>query len=167
MRSRELVTALREHIAKELENYPFPDPSGVDHSCRVFLHGLSDAQDAKTYPFVCVRWMDGELEEADAQASVKETVGLVLGVYTPESQEAAGILLAELVDALMGIVRRTRLLAQKFQLQLPIHASMPDPERKWNEYHMATLTTTWQYAIPVTPLFEGGRSFTELDWRRK
>lgn len=161
MRSHELIIALRDHIAKELENYPFPDPSGEDHSCRVFLHGLPDAQDAKTYPFVCVRWVDGELEEADAQAGVKETVALVVGVYTPESQEAAGYLLAQLIDALMGIVRRTRLLAQRFQLVLPIQAGIPDPERKWNEYHMATVTTTWQYAIPVTPLFENKRSFIE------
>jgi hypothetical protein len=161
MRSRELVTSLHAHLAAELKNYAFPDPSGTPHDCRVFLHGLPDTQDARTYPFVCVRWVDSGLEEDGDGAYVTETVTLILGVYAPESQEEAGILLAELMDAVVGCVRRCRLLEHRFQRELPIRAAIPDPERQWNQYHMATVTTTWQYGIPVTPISADGFALTE------
>lgn len=163
MRSHELLPAIVECLEKALAKYPFPDPSGKDVPPRVFLHGLPDDQGDSAYPFVCVRWTDGEWEEADAMAGGTETVALVLGVFAPESQEQAGKLLAILIDACAATIRRTRILAKKFERQMPIRAAVPDPERRWNQYHMATITTVWQYAIPVTPLWENGKSIHKIN----
>ena len=163
MKSRELLPAIVACLQEGLASIPFPDPDGGEVAPRVFLHGLPDNQEDACYPFVCVRWADGQWDESDAAAGAEETVALVLGVYAPQSQEQAGQLLALLLDACVYIVRSNRLLARKFERRMPIRASVPDPERRWNQFHMATVTTTWQYVIPVTPLWENGQSIHRIN----
>ena len=82
----------------------------------------------------------------------RETLALVLGMYAPESQEQAGLILAELLDWTRAVLRRNRVVAKKFQLELPLKASIPDPEKQWMEYHMATVFPEYQYIIPSIPL---------------
>ena len=98
----------------------------------MFLHGLPDEQGRRTYPFICVRWVSGDINEGvDGYigAEGRETLALVLGMYAPESQEQAGLILAELLDWTRAVLRRNRVVAKKFQLELPLKASIPDPEK--------------------------------------
>ncbi|MDE7064853.1 MAG: hypothetical protein K2O70_05195, partial [Desulfovibrionaceae bacterium] len=70
----------------------------------------------------------------------------------PESQEQAGLLTAEILDVLRASLMRQRLLADMFDLELPLKGSQPEPRKQWNEYHLATLITRWNYAISRRPL---------------
>ena len=155
MRSRELLLSVRELLTEAMKDYPFPAPGGSREDLEVFIHGLPDEQGRRTYPFICVRWAGGDISEgADVYggAEGRETLALVLGLYAPESQEQAGLILAELLDWTRAVLRRNRVVAQKFELALPLKASVPDPEKQWMEYHLATLYPEYQYVIPSTPL---------------
>ena len=68
------------------------------------------------------------------------------------ARRQAGLILAELLDWTRAVLRRNRVVAKKFQLELPLKASIPDPEKQWMEYHMATVFPEYQYIIPSTPL---------------
>lgn len=152
MRSRELLLAVKELLAESMKEYPFPTPEGSCEDLQVFLHGLPDEQGRRTYPFICVRWASGGIDEGMEGAEGRETLALVLGMYAPESQEQAGLILAELLDWTRAVLRRNRVVAKKFQLELPLKASIPDPEKQWMEYHLATIYPEYQYVIPSTSL---------------
>ena len=77
-----------------------------------------------------------------------ETLALVIGMFAPEGQEQAGLLLAELLDWLRAVLRRNRVVAKKFELQYPLKSSMPEPDRQWIEHHYATVYPEYQYVIP-------------------
>ena len=142
-------------LTEAMKEYPFPTPDGFCEDLQVFLHGLPDEQGRRTYPFICVRWVSGDINEGvDGYigAEGREILALVLGMYAPESQEQAGLILAELLDWTRAVLRRNRVVAKKFQLELPLKASIPDPEKQWMEYHMATVFPEYQYIIPSTPL---------------
>lgn len=66
-------------------------------------------------------------EDADG-AEGRETLALVVGMFAPEGQEQAGLILAELLDWLRAVLRRNRVVAQKFELQYPLKSSMPEPD---------------------------------------
>ena len=107
----------------------------------------------------CAGWK--EQSESDAKTVLKDTVGLALGVHSPRSQEEAGLCLAELVDLLRRELWTLRLLAGRFELEEPIRASIPEPKRKWNQFHLATIETVWNYTWPprgwaeLSPLLGG------------
>ena len=147
---KEISAAVREALA----NYPFPAPDGSWSDVRVFLHGLPQEQGA-CYPFVIVRWISGSMEEETAQVTrLRETVGLALGVYASKTQEQAGILLAELLDCLRRSIWKGRILAGRFELEEPVKAEIPTPRTRWNEYHLATIETIWNYVWPSRGLEE-------------
>lgn len=155
MRSRELLLAVRDMLTEAMNEYPFPSPCGHSEDLEVFMHGLPDEQGRRTYPFVCIRWVSGELDESAeiyAGAECKEELAIVLGVYAPKNQEQAGLILAELLDWTRAVLRRNRIVGGKFELILPLKSSIPDPEKQWIEYHMATIFPEYQYAIPSTPV---------------
>ena len=82
---------------------------------QVFLHGLPEGQQEGCYPFVIVRWIEGQIElEPDHKTVLHDSVGLALGVYSPVDQEQAGLLLAEMLDCLRRQIWKTRLLAERF-----------------------------------------------------
>ena len=111
MRSRELLLAVKEMLTEAMKEDPFPTPDGSCEDLQVFLHGLPDEQGRRTYPFICVRWVSGDINEGvDGYigAEGRETLALVLGMYAPESQEQAGLILAELLDWTRAVLRRNR-----------------------------------------------------------
>lgn len=150
MTSRLLLCALRDRLTAALAASPFPASRGAARPARVYLHGLPREQDEACYPFVVLRWSGGEVaSEADHRVILRDSVALALGVYSPDgSPEAAGLLLAELLDRLRRVLWTTRLLADRFVLEEPLKAAMPGPRERWNEYHLATLETTWNYVWP-------------------
>lgn len=155
MRSLELLLSVKDMLTDTMKAYPFPAPDGACEDLQVFLHGLPEEQGTRAYPFICVRWVGGDLNEGMdfyGGAEGRETLALVLGLYAPESQEQAGLILAELLDWTRAVLRRNRIVAGKFQLELPLRASVPDPEKQWIEYHMATIFPEYTYVIPSTPL---------------
>lgn len=158
MKSRELIMAMKELLLSALRDYPFPLPGGGCGDVAVFVHGLPDEQGARTYPFICVRWASGDIEEGMDGASALETLALVLGIHAPQDQEEAGLLLAELLDWLRATLRRHRVVARKFELQVPLRAVVPEPEKEWFLYHMATVYPQYNYVVPSTPL---GRTLKE------
>lgn len=166
MTSRILLRELAHWLEQVTRGYAFPAPEGGERDARVYLHALPDGQpgteESPSYPFVVVRWMEGTVQsESDAKTVLKDTVGLALGVHSPRSQEEAGLCLAELVDLLRRELWTLRLLAGRFELEEPIRASIPEPKRKWNQFHLATIETVWNYTWPprawaeLSPLLGG------------
>lgn len=177
MKTRSLMLAVKAMLVHALEDYPFPIPevradvSGLAGEAvsgeapalvgkpaasdlKVFLHGLPDEQESGTYPFVCVRWVKGDINEGMGSAGCTETLALIIGVHAPQSQEEAGLLLAEALDWIRAALRRNRVVNERYQLNLPLSASIPDYEKRWNEFHMATVFADYDYVIPPTPLGE-------------
>lgn len=180
MKTRDMMLAVKAMLAKALEDYPFPVPEAATElsspvpgeavsrkgggparvlrpaasDLKVFLHGLPDEQENGTYPFVCVRWAKGDLNEGMGIAGCMETLALIIGVHAPRSQEQAGLLLAEALDWIRAVLRRNRIVGDRYELKLPLSASIPDYEKRWNEFHMATVFAEYNYAIPPTPLGE-------------
>lgn len=154
MRSRELLLALEEVFKKELGDYLFPSTLGADQPVRIFLHSWPQEQDEDVFPSIVIRWAGSEMEEVEQEASIVETIAIAIGVYAPDNQRQAGILLAELNDAVMQILHRyqNRVVAGRFQREWAIESEQPSPERKWSEYHAATIVTKWHYNVPITPL---------------
>lgn len=156
--SRLLLCELANFVGSSLKGYPFPSPDGAWLDCRVFLHGLPDEQEAGTYPFIVIRWVEGTVEsEADSQTILTETVALLLGVHAPRAQAEAGLLCAELMDALRRSLWKKRLLADRFQLIEPLRSSIPSQQQQEHRFHMATMETVWNYVWPPKALEEAGR----------
>lgn len=165
--SRLLLLALRDFIASAVTGYPFPSPEGKwlesaavggeaglrmrppsCRDCRVFLHGLPEGLEEETYPFVLIRWTDGDILEQDTWTVARDTVSLILGVHSPRDQEEAGLLLAELLDLLRRAIWKERLLCGQYQQAEAPAAAIPDPERRVHKYHLATIKTVWEYLWP-------------------
>lgn len=157
--SRLLLTSLCEYLRHALAGYEFPEVGGSSVALRVFLYGLPEGQEEKTYPFVVVRWAEGEIvSEADGRTILTDTVLLGLGVYSPESPEQAGILLAELIDCLRRALCIERILASRFELVEPLRCAMPESGRQMHKFHLATIETVWNYVWPPRNLTEAGQS---------
>lgn len=151
MKSYDLLLAVRDFLRAELRNLPLPDPSsGLDAAPRVFVHNLPDRRDdadeyPASYPFVIVRLAEGETD--DSQCRCVDALVLVVGVWAPESQEQAGLLTAQTLDAIRISLRAGRVIDDRFELE-ELGFTQPEPQRQWNEYHLATVNTRWNYTIP-------------------
>ncbi len=157
--SRMLICELDSFVRETVKGYPFPDPSGKWLDCRVFLHGLPDGQDTDTYPFVIVRWLEGEIESReDARTVLTDTVILALGVHSPRSQAEAGLLLAELLDCLRRAFWKKRILARRFELVEPLRCQIVEQQRQQHRFHLASIETVWNYVWPAKALEEAGQS---------
>lgn len=159
MTSRLLLRELVRWLELVTRDYAFPAPEGGERDVRIYLHALPDGQpgteESPSYPFVVVRWMDGSVQsDSDAKTVLRDTVGLALGIHSPHSQAEAGLCLAELVDLLRRELWKLRLLAGRFELEEPVKASIPEPRRKWNQFHLATIETVWNYNWPPKALVE-------------
>lgn len=151
MKSYDLILALRDFLRKELAVLPLPDPiTGFDVSPHVFIHNLPDRQTAAgetpaAWPFAIVRLAEGETD--DNQCRCIDTVVLAVGVWAPESQEQAGLLAVQTLDAIRISLRATRIIGERFELE-ELNVTQPEPRKQWNEYHLATVNTRWNYTIP-------------------
>lgn len=151
MKSYDLILTLRDVLREEFAGLSLPDPNtGVDVSPRVFIHNLPDRLSESgdlpaTYPFVIIRLAEGETD--DNQCRCIDTVVLAVGVWAPESQEQAGLLTAQTLDFLRISLRAKRLINERFELE-EAGFTQPEPQKQWNEYHLATVNTRWNYTIP-------------------
>ena len=153
MTLRNLLLDLTGFVSEIVKDYPFPSPDGEWMDCRVFLHGLPENQDDGTYPFVLVRWQEGNIESMeDSKTVLRDTVALVLGVHSPKNQEQAGLLCAELMDCLRRAIWKKRILANSFELVEPLRSTMPEADRQQHRFHMAILETVWNYTWPPKAL---------------
>lgn len=157
---RLLLCELHSFLLAEVKNYSFPSPEGKWLDCRVYLHGLPEEQDDTVYPFVLIRWLEGEVDiDEDGGTSVRDIIALVLGVHSPRAHAEAGLLMAELVDSLRRSLWRTQLLAGRFSLQEPLRVTTPGLQRQqMHRFHMATIETVWQYVWPPKTLAQAGMS---------
>jgi hypothetical protein len=96
------------------------------------------------------------IDEEESRVRGREVVGMVIGVYAPKNQEQAGLISAALLDEVRRIVWRNRLVAEKFELEPPLRAAIPPPEKRWNQYHMATVEAEYNYALPPRGLGKEG-----------
>lgn len=151
MKSYDLILSLRDFLRTELAVLPLPDPiTGFDVSPHVFIHNLPDRLSESgdlpaSYPFVIIRLAEGETD--DNQCRCIDTVMLVVGVWAPESQEQAGLLATQTLDAIRISLRAARIIGERFELE-ELNVAQPEPQKQWNEYHLATVNTRWNYTIP-------------------
>lgn len=149
MRSRELLSAVKAHILEHVQKYS-------DMNLKVYIHNLpvqEVSQQEEVFPFVIIRFDEKKLDEEYTE----DTLVLALGVNENQNQEEAGLLLADLHDALTRIFYTQRIVGGYFETQLPIQAKQVKPEKKWNEYHFSSMEITFSYnSLPPRPL---GREF--------
>ena len=62
--------------------------------------------------------------------------------------------LKEMLDCLRRQIWKTRLLAERFELEGELKASIPTPKQRWHQYHLATLECVWNYTWPPRGLDE-------------
>ena len=151
MKSYDLILSLRDFLRNELAGISLPEPSsGLDIAPRVFIHNLPDRRSENgdlpaTYPFIIIRLAEGETD--DNQCRCTDTLILAVGVWAPENQEQAGLLAAQILDFLRISLRAKRLIGGRFELE-ELSITQPEPQKQWNEYHLATVNTRWNYTIP-------------------
>lgn len=152
MKSRELLLAVADFLRAELSTTLFPDPDGSELAPRVFLHNVPESPDSGSYPFVILRLGAVENTETAAGCEAEDTVLMALGVWSEDGPEAVGLMGATLMDIIRAALMRQRQVAEKFDLVLPLTGASPEPDRQWNQYHMATIVTRWNYPTPRRPL---------------
>ena len=54
---------------------------------------------------------------------------------------------SQTLDFLRISLRAKRLISERFELE-ELSVTQPEPKRQWNEYHLATVNTRWNYTIP-------------------
>ncbi|MDR2891599.1 MAG: hypothetical protein LBV80_00710 [Deltaproteobacteria bacterium] len=151
MRVYKLLLELQAFLETSLAAFPLPEPvNGKDKmdSARCFLGNVPDDNEKnlpERFPFVVIRWVEGSSQD---QGDNLEQVALLLGVYSPSGPGEAELLTAMLMDHLRGDFMRNRLLADIFDLQLPLESAKPDPEKKQHNYHIATMITRWRHTSP-------------------
>ncbi|WP_285906838.1 hypothetical protein [Pseudodesulfovibrio pelocollis] len=149
-----IIAFLRANLAGLTLERPgrTPGPPGI------FRGALPPAErDEQAFPFVIVRWLEGEDSETGDSL---ETFALVIGVYGVEDggndgEHAAAV--AEqwtLVAAtrLRRLLTETRVLDGRYELQWPLRSMKPAPEKQQNRFHLATITTTWSAPAPAQTL---------------
>lgn len=145
MRSRELLLAVKAHILEHIRKYS-------DMNLNVYIHNLpmqEVSQQEKIFPFVIIRFDGKKLDENYTE----DTLVFALGVNENQNQEEAGLLLADLHDALTRIFYEKRIVGGFFETLLPVQAKQAEPEKKWNEYHFSSMEITFSYnSLPPRPL---------------
>jgi hypothetical protein len=53
---------------------------------------------------------------------------------------------------LRRLLTQTRTLDGRYELQWPLRAMKPAPEKQQNRFHLATITTTWSAPAPAQTL---------------
>lgn len=156
-----LLSELEKFLAATLRGYPFPAPDGAPLDCKVFQYGLPEGQEEKTYPFVIIRWVEGEISSQEDQTTLlQDTILLALGVYNPQDPAHSAILLAELIDCLRAAIWRERVLASRFELET-LRCQIVEPGRQQHRYHLVTMETKWNYIWPSNSLHGAGLSQIE------
>lgn len=158
MRAHKLLLDIKAFLEAALADMPLPDSStGKDAlgKAQCFFGNVPDSNEEvlpNRFPFVVIRWTEGEDQEnADSNSGV-DTVALILGVYAPDGPGEAELVTAILMDHLRSALMRNRILASMFDLQLPLSSAKPDPEKRQHNYHIATILTRWNFSEPRRPL---------------
>ncbi|MGE4424779.1 MAG: hypothetical protein AB7D39_20950 [Pseudodesulfovibrio sp.] len=120
---------------------------------RAALPSASDDEEA--FPFVVVRWLEGEDYEADESM---ETFALIIGVYGEEDGDGHAASVAEqwsmvAASSIRRLLHGNQTLAGKFSLRFPVNSRKPTPEHQQERYHLVTITTKWSAPAPE-PLLE-------------
>ena len=155
MRARQLLMDLKVFVEGALADFPLPDPVTDQPEmgrAQCFLGNVPEDDHAtlpERFPFVVIRWMEGEDEEEGVSV---EEAALIFGVYSPAGADEAELVTAALLDHLRQALMRLRILGEVFDLELPLKSAKPDPEKRQHNYHIATIITRWRHRTPRRPL---------------
>jgi len=156
MRAYKLLHDLEVFLNKVLADFSLPDPAGNGiKPPRCYFGDVPDDEQSvfpERFPFLIIRWVKGESEEDGGN---QEEVALIFGFYAPEGAAQAELISAALLDHVRRALMQLRVLGQSFDLQLPLEAAKPDPERRQHNYHIATIITRWSHQTPRRPLSQG------------
>lgn len=148
MRSKELLLAVKKHITENIQEFS-------DIALQVYIHNLpvqEVSENDSLFPFVVIRLDEKKLDETYTE----DTLILALGVNENTNQEQAGLLLAELHDALFRLFYEKRIVGDFFETLLPISAKQVEPEKKWHDFHFSSMEVTFKYnTLPPRPLGTG------------
>ena len=108
---------------------------------RVYLHALPENGLPANFPFVVLRFADGETEDVENEDSLL----IHVGIHEPDSIREAGLVCLDLADTIRRALWSTRLVDEEYELRFPIRVKMPDQEKKQHEFHMFTVVAQWQY----------------------
>ena len=152
MNAQELLVGLETLLVSTLKDFAFPAPPDApsERDVTVYLHDVPE-ECSSQFPLVVIRWLSGITEGEGASQYAEDTVLLYLCVYAGNQREA-GLLTANLLDALRGTLWMERVISRKFCLQGSIKAHIPEPQQQINSFHVATIQATYRYGIPVQPV---------------
>jgi hypothetical protein len=142
-----LLTELKSALENHFSGTAFRDPGREDTfiAPRFYINALppkrKKGQDNEDFPFIVVRAPEGE----DAQDHARITTQIICGIYSAEDQPGGANDIQNMVDRVRGYLLANRILAKKFELQLPLSWQMgTDEERNQpHPYYVGTITANW------------------------
>ncbi|MDL2279072.1 hypothetical protein LJC15_00210 [Desulfovibrio sp. OttesenSCG-928-G11] len=165
MRAHKLLLDLKDFLSPLLAEFPLPSPDPAAEQglgqAKIFFGNVPDSpaeEMPERFPFVILRWMEGEDNEDSSATSHEEQAALILGVFAPQGPEQAELVTAALLDFLREKLLERRLLpesAPMFDLVLPLACAKPEPEKRQHNYHIATILTRWNHVSARRPLPQG------------
>lgn len=100
------------------------------------------SRENEDFPFVVVRSPSGE----DQQDYAEATVEIICGIYTAEDEAGGSTDIHNLIDRIRGMFLQRRILAQVWELQLPLSwTTGSDEERNQpHPYYLGQITASWR-----------------------
>ena len=165
MRNEDLIACIVDLMKKELKNYHYPQIDGKFDVCNVYRYNVPSTQDTKSYPFLIVRLIECEVEEDfnNGFCDVVSSVAIGLGIFSQDGPEIAGKLLDNLCDTVLYILRRTRTIDDRFNRRMPLNLTVPEPDKQWHDFHMATIISQWDFIVPAIPLYGIDKGYKNLE----
>jgi len=144
-----IQNALVKFLQHHLEMFQMDAPDGNPRPPQIFMDALQPAssqRDEDVYPFIIVRWMEGE-DSGNDEDSI-ETFSLIIGVYGGDEENlhaaaASGQWAMTVVTRLRRLFGENKYLDDRYELQYPLRSKKPAPEKQQNRYLLAVVTTRW------------------------
>lgn len=156
MKAHELLLGLEGLLQRHAAGFELPSSVAVHTPAAVYLGDLpgDSANDLpERFPFALLQWAGGDLSHGQAPTNEGlDDVNIIVGVYSPTGPREAELICAAYADFLRALLVRHHLVAARFKLQSPLECRRPAPEKRQHRYHLFTILTRWDYALPGHPL---------------
>ena len=150
---REIKSVLQGLFADAAYRNPGVDDEGDPDafiSPRIYIGSLppkrKHGQTNEDFPFLVVRAIQGEDQNDYSEVSAE----IIAGIYTAQDEEAGSNEIQNIIDRVRIRFLQHRMLADRFELQMPINWSTgSDEERNQpHPYYVGQISTTWRYVQP-------------------
>lgn len=148
-----LLQAVREMLQAEFTRTVLKEPDAWYVPPRVFIGALPPKRKIKgeeqneDFPFIVVRGRDGKDSDDDSLV----TVEIIVGIYCDQDADdqatsgAGDNDIINMVDRCRGLLLRTRIVAGRWELQLPMTWKLGDEDlRQPHPYYLAMISASFK-----------------------